>query len=122
MKEKIGRPKEMSSGNRGMNFSVYLDPEVMNVMEEIRWRERKSMSAVIRKAVEDYAKSHAEGNDTFKIETWVKDPTFQAIPTYHSDQQKWIEHYKTSNKEERTRLRIQAINFSKWFRMVDTNK
>jgi len=116
----MGRNKIFKTGKE--EVAGYLHPEEYEIFEDIRWREKKGKTEIVRSAILEYIKNHGEGNDSFRLETWVKDPTFQAIPTYHSDKEKWIEHYKTSNPEERTRLRIQAMNFSKWFRMVDTNK
>jgi len=115
----MGRSKVYKNGRN--QVALFLEDHELEIFEQIRWREKLSSAELSHKAMEEYIKNHAEGNETFKLETWVKDPTFQAIPTYHSDQQKWIEHYKTSDEKERTRLRIQAMNFNKWFRMVDTN-
>ena len=116
----MGRNRMYKDGRT--QVALYLSPEELQAFEEIRWRERKERSQLARQAIVEYIKNHASGNSVFKLDKWNEDPTFQAIPTYHSDKEKWIEHYKTSNPEERTRLRIQAMNFNKWFRMVDTNK
>ncbi len=88
---------------------------------DIGWRERKIPSTVVRDAIVEYIKNHAEGNDTFKIEKWVEDPEFQAVPTFKADREKWIRYYRDSNEADRTNLRVRAMDLIKMFRMVDTN-
>ena len=45
--------------SRGTNFSFYLTEEQINALEEAKWRERKSMSEIVRMAIEDWLRSHA---------------------------------------------------------------
>ena len=75
--DRRGRPTSMPSKKRGLNYSVYLDEEQLNVLDEIRWRERKSTSALVRKAIEEYINNHAEGNDCFTLDKWQEDPHFK---------------------------------------------
>jgi hypothetical protein len=108
IREKAGQPVKMKSGKRGINFSFYVDPEQIQVLEEIRWREHESMSGLVRKALQDYIKAHAEGNDCFKLDNWQIDPTFQAVPTILSNPQRWFSYLKTCNKQDLLRILKQA--------------
>jgi len=97
---KPGRPVEIKGGSRGVNVSFYVDPNEMKDLEEIRWRERKSMSKVIRLAIEEYINNHKEGNDTFKMDDWQTDPNFKAIPSLLGPDDKWMLCLKNSSDEE----------------------
>src|SRR6476659_7840114 len=116
-----GRPLEMSSKNRGTAVSLYLDQNELKILEEIRWRERKSLSAMVRMAIDEYIKAHAEGNSTFKLDQF-QDPNFRAVPTIHADREKWISHYKDSNREDRVKLNIKINDLQKVFKMIEVNE
>ena len=117
-----GRPIKMSSGNRGTAISLYLDSTELKVLEEIRWRERKSLSAMVRMAIDEYLKNHAVGNDTYKIDEYVRDPEFQAVPAYFSDRETWKKHYENSSEKDKTKLRMKNVEQTKLFRQVDFNE
>ena len=101
-------------------MSLYLDRNEMELLEEMRWREHKSMSAMVRKAIAEYIRVHGSGNETYKLDNW-KDPNFQAVPAYYSPIDDWVSHYRNSNEKDKTQLRIRAIELQKKFRMVDIN-
>jgi len=67
---KVGHPTEMKSGKRGNNFSVYFDEQQIENIDEIRWREKKSRSEMVRIAVEEYIKNHKDGNNLFTLDKW----------------------------------------------------
>jgi predicted transcriptional regulator len=104
IREKPGQPVKMASGTTGHNLSIYVDPEHIAVLEEIRWREHKSMSAIIRSAIQEYIKAHASGNDHFKLDNWQQDPSFQAVPTILADKEKWKSYLKDCSKEELNKI------------------
>ena len=89
--------------------------------QKIALREGKDTSKMIVHLMEEYVKIHSSGNPSFTIDQF-QDPSFQAVPAYYSDQQKWVNHYKNSNDRDRTNLRVKAMNIQKWFRMVDINE
>ena len=61
--------------------------------------------------IEDYVKAHSEGNDTFKLDTWVHDSNFKAVPTIlEKNNQKWIDYVNSCNEVERRDLTI-SCNF-----------
>jgi hypothetical protein len=104
IQEKAGQPVKMGSGKRGHNLSLYVDPEQMEVLEEIRWRERQSMSSIVRRALHEYIKAHGSGNDTFKLDNWREDPEFQAVPTLFSSQERWTAYIDQCDKKERLKV------------------
>lgn len=106
--DRRGHPIVMPSKKRGMNYSVYLDEEQLKVLEEIRWRERKSVSALMRKAVEEYINNHAEGNDCFTLDKWQDDPHFKAVPTLLADKEKWNNYVDSCGDQECTDIALMA--------------
>lgn len=104
--DRRGHPVIMPSKKRGNNYSLYLDEEQINVLNEIRWRERKSVSAIIRKAIEEYINNHAEGNDCFTLDKWQEDPNFRAVPSLLGDKSKWEGYIESCNDDECTQIGI----------------
>ncbi len=49
-----GRPREMKSEERGKPVSLYLDPTQVKALDEIRRKTLKSLSAVVREAIDQY--------------------------------------------------------------------
>lgn len=107
---KEGAPVKMKSGDRGFSCSFYVDPEQRKILEEIRWREHKSFSEIVRKAVDEFIKAHQQGNDTFRLDNWQDDPEFQAIPTILAHSTKWFSYLKDCPKEDLTQIAISAKN------------
>lgn len=99
-----------------------MEREEEEALDKIRWREHKSMTAIKRRAIQEFIKNHAEGNNTFTLDKWEEDPTFKAVPTYFSDMDTWHKYYKDSNETDRTQMRIRAIELQKRFRNIDFNE
>jgi hypothetical protein len=110
---KEGAPVKMKSGDRGFSCSFYVDPEQRKILEEIRWREHKSFSEIVRKAVDEFIKSHQEGNDTFRLDKWQEDPEFQAVPTILAPTQKWYSYLNDCDKDDLTKIAVSAKNILK---------
>jgi predicted transcriptional regulator len=49
-----GRPREMKSEERGKPVSLYLDPSQVKALDEIRRKTLKSLSSVVREAIDLY--------------------------------------------------------------------
>jgi hypothetical protein len=92
-----GQPRKYKDPKR---VSLLLDRDICEAMNEIRWRERKSLNEMINRALTEYVKAHGAGNDTFKLDNWNEDPTFQVVPTIFSDSQRWFEYLKDCNKQD----------------------
>jgi len=107
--------------NGVMSFSYKKDKEgIVEEFKNIARREGTDKSKLLVELIEQYVKIHSSGNPAFTIDQF-QDPEFQAVPAYLSEKEKWINHYKNSNEKDKTKLRVQAVNFNKWFRMVDIN-
>jgi hypothetical protein len=106
--DRRGKPITMPSRKRGLNYSIYLDEDQIKVLDDIRWRERKSLSAIMRRAVEEYINNHAEGNDCFTLDKWQNDPNFKAVPTLMSDKEKWNNYIDSCSDQECTDIAIMA--------------
>jgi len=108
-------------GRRKTQVGLYLNEDELELFDDIRWREKRSRADLAHIAVEEYIKSHAEGNDTFKLTKWNEDPEFQAVPSFFTDRDKWRKYYQDSNEKERTKLRIVANDLERIFSNVEFN-
>ena len=54
-----GRPREMKSEERGKAVSLYLDPTQVRALDEIRRKSLKSLSAVVREAIDQYIQKNS---------------------------------------------------------------
>jgi hypothetical protein len=80
-----------------------IEIEDWEALEQIRWREHKERSEIIRMAIQEFVRLHGEGNDSFKLDEWHLNPTLEAIPNLFASDEKHKKDYQTSNKEERIR-------------------
>jgi hypothetical protein len=101
----MGRSKEYKSR---VAITAYLESEEFAALEEIRWRERKDITQVVRAAVVEFVKAHGSGNDSFKLDNWQDDPEFQAVPTILAEKEKWDSYLEECNDEELTKIAISA--------------
>jgi hypothetical protein len=93
----MGRPSEFKE--RKM-IGGAIEKAELDQLEEIRWREHKDLSEMLRLAVQEYIRNHAEGNDTFKLDDWETDPNFKAIPSLLGPDEKWSLCLKNCSDEE----------------------
>lgn len=109
-----GRPSEMEGGvrSRGSNYSFYLSESQIKALEDIHWRERKSVSEIVREAIDDWLKNHAEGNSTFKLDKWQENPEFKAIPTLLSDPLKWSKYIDECSDYDCTQIALMSNRIS----------
>lgn len=98
---------------RGGNYSFYLSEEQIRLLDEAHWRERKSVSEIVREAIDAWLKSHAEGNNTFSLEKWQEDPEFIALPTLLSPEDRWNTYIKDCKDDEVTKIAIALTNIKK---------
>ena len=102
----MGRNKEYK---QRVGVTAYLEAEEFKALEDIRWRDHKDLTEVIRLSVLDYIKAHGAGNETFRLDNWNEDPTFQAVPTILSDPVKWFKYLTDCTPEERSKI-LKAAN------------
>ena len=72
-----------------VELGLYLERTELEQLEEIRWREHKSKTAILRLAVLEYIKAHGNGNSTFKLDNWTDNPNYKAAPTIYADTDNW---------------------------------
>lgn len=116
----MGRPQEIKKRRRGMPVSFYMDDYLMEMLEEVHWRERKSVSELARIAIEEYLERHKEGNSSFKLDTWSEDPDFRAVPTILADQEIWKDYLHGCKDKELTDLSIKSIFITEFIKHVRT--
>ena len=118
----MGRKQEFKERR---TITAYLEAEELAALEQIRWREHKGISDIIRLAVMEYVRAHAEGNECFRLDSWTEDPEFKAIPTILSEPTKWFKYLKDCTTEERAQIlkaanviRTNAISLSNYGRIT----
>lgn len=110
----MGRNREYKER---VGVTAYLEAEEFKALEEIRWRDHKDLTEVIRLSVLDYIKAHGAGNECFRLDEWQRDPTFQAVPTVFSANEHWTKYVDDCDKKERLKI-LKAVSFIK--RYVDS--
>lgn len=95
-----------SNSRRKTNFSLYLEEDQIKRLDEIHWRERKSVSELVRDAINEYISNHFEGNKTFSLEKWQENPEFKAMPTLNSNNDTWSKYINSCSSPEITQLAI----------------
>ena len=90
-------------------ISSIVEREEKDLLESIGWREHLTLSEIGRKAIIEYIKGHAEGNETFKIDKWQVDPDFQAVPTIYAGKDKIRNYYQDCNDSDKLKFRA-ALN------------
>lgn len=103
-------------------IGIYLTEEELKAFEEIRWREHKKKTQIGRDAVLEYIKNHSEGNSAYKIDEWVTNPKFQALPSFYAPIEKWGEFYKQCDEKEKTQLRIRFNDIFEMAKNIELNR
>jgi len=113
----MGRDSEFKQKT---TVGINLEKEEKDALKEIALRETGGdMSPIARKAILEYIKNHGEGNDTFKLEGWIENPEFQAVPTLFADYEKWTNYYKDSNPQDRLKVRISLVRIFNMIKGVE---
>lgn len=76
---------------------------VLEEFEKIAKREGKEQSKLIIELIEEYVKSHSEGNPQFTLEKF-QEADFKAIPTLLSTTEKWTNYIKESDDKDKTQI------------------
>ena len=68
-----------------------------------------------------YIEAHSEGNDTFKLDTWVNDSNFKAVPTIlEKNKEKWINYIQNCDQDERRELTISCNSVLKIIQSMES--
>ena len=95
------------------SYYIPSDPdskEVIKKFEDLRWRERKSKSELTMLAIKEYVLNHAEGNDSFTLDAFVKNPELEATPALSRNKQdilNFISKVWDTNRQDSIRLYIE---------------
>lgn len=101
--------KEKKSSNIVGSFSYPSEKEeIMKELRIIAAREGKSQSNIICDIIEEYVKNHLEGNSTFKIDNWVDNSEFKALPALLSPKEKWDSYLEECSNKECTDIAIMS--------------
>ena len=87
-----------------------IEKSELEQLDEIRWREHKSRTEILRLAILEYIKAHGNGNSTFKLDQWTDNPNFRAVPTIMADTDNWDKYLENCSPEE---LRDLHFRFSR---------
>lgn len=105
-----------------VGFSGNCEKELLEKIDEIRWREHKERNDILLEAISEYVKVHYEGNSTYKLDNWNDDPKFQAMPALLSNLDTWKEFIlEHTSREEAIKIitqcnRIRDFVSIKWDR------
>ena len=89
--------------------SMTLEKSEEDAIEKIGWREHKSKTKMYRRAIQEYIRSHQEGNDTHTLDNWNDNPDFKAVPTILSRSEIWYEYLKQCSPQERLEIQTKAV-------------
>lgn len=87
--------------------TIYVkNEELWSSVEKIRWRDKKSISELVSRALEDYVKHHLDGNETYTLD----DPII-ATPAFFRSFSIWEKYYLglKDNEEADHRFKLQEL-------------
>lgn len=108
LEEKMHKSKEF---NKRYGLSGYIEEDEHKKLCSIAEREVKSVSAVTRKAVQDYIKIHAAGNDSYTLNMWNDNIGFMALPALLESQSKWIKYIQDEVDQKALREIQRQVKF-----------
>lgn len=88
------------------------DEEKYNELKMLALKERKPVKILVSSLIDDYIKTHKDGNPQFKI-TQFEDPDFIACPAFYRDARTWENYISKSTDEEKQKLKNQIILLDK---------
>ena len=89
--------------------------EVLEMIDELRWKERASFSGIIITALEEYIKNHGEGNPNFTIPQFA-DEGFLARPALNNVEG-W-DSYLERSESDKNELQELEFFFGKYLNKV----
>lgn len=70
------------------------DLGLLEKLEDLKWRERKSEAEIIITALKEYLEKHIDGNPTFTLEQF-QDPNFKACPSFFRSIEVWKKYLES---------------------------
>ena len=74
------------------------DDKLLDKVNELKWKERKSFSQICISALIEYLEKHGDGNPNFTIEQFI-DPNFKATPALFRSRGDWITYLELLNTD-----------------------
>lgn len=88
------------------------DEEKYNELKMLALKERTNVKSLVSNLLDDYIKTHKDGNPQFKLDQF-NDPNFIACPAFYRDGQTWENYIKRAEPKEREKLKQQIILLDK---------
>jgi len=93
-----------------INFRM--DADKFNELKMLALKERVPVKNLISGMIEDYVKSHTDGNPQFTIDQF-KDPDFIACPAFYRNVLSWDNYFKSLDEKDLIKFRNQLIMIDK---------
>ncbi len=88
------------------------DEEKYNELKMLALKERKPIKNLVSSLIDEYIKTHKDGNPQFKLEQFA-DPDFIACPAFYRDGRTWEHYISKATDEEKQKLKQQIILLDK---------
>ena len=75
-------------------------------------KERTNVKSLVSNLLDDYIKTHKDGNPQFKLDQFA-DPDFIACPAFYRDARTWENYIKNASEDEKQKLKHQIILLDK---------
>ena len=75
------------------------DENEYEMIKELAYKERKTVSQIIRQALDDYCKSHGTENKPIDIEKYLENPEFLSTPNYFEPIKTWKSYVRKCSDE-----------------------
>lgn len=103
------RPRIEGSNNIIKSFSYPTTKQiVIDEINKIAQKEGHYFSEVMVLALEEYAKTHGDGNPVFQLDQWF-DEGFQACPAFFRPAEAWKNYIDNASPKTLTELKDQII-------------
>ena len=88
------------------------DEEKYNELKMLALKERTNVKSLVSNLLDDYIKTHKDGNPQFKLDQFA-DPDFIACPAFYRDGNIWENYIKKASDSEKQKLKNQIILLDK---------
>ena len=88
------------------------DEEKYNELKMLALKERTNVKNLVSQLLDEYIKTHKDGNPQFKLEQFA-DPDFIACPAFYRDGRTWEHYISKATDAEKQKLKQQIILLDK---------
>lgn len=82
-------------------FTIYIPkdkPDLLEKLDELHWKERKSVNKIGIEAITEYLEKHSDGNPNFTLDQF-QDTNFKACPAFFRDTEAWRKYLQSLDKK-----------------------